>query len=258
MKPLIIRILLAAAVLFFNVSSTPAAEAITSAPHEASSSTVSAGKVATTAPQTTGYYLTSKERVFAAFPAAPRLNSERDHTDLLITLTMQSCRNSDQIEEAKSDAKYGDAIKAIGHIVDPAFETTYPDNSKVAQLLKHAGDDGAIIMRMLKKRNARPRPFIQHSGLVIPLFTVGDFSYPSGHATGSELQARILSELFPDHADELMKKAKLIADSRVVAGVHYESDIEAGSYLGDLIYSALSTNAKFVHDLDAAKAELAR
>ncbi len=61
-----------------------------------------------------------------------------------------------------------------------------------------------MIMHMLKKQNARPRPFVQHPGLVIPLFTVSDFSYPSGHSLGSELQARLLSELFPDHAPALL------------------------------------------------------
>lgn len=253
----IFRILVATAVLFFSVPATPAADTPSSSTSAALSTTARTGKLAANAPQKSGYYLTGKERVFRDFPSAPQRNSDRDHTDLLITLMMQSCRNNDQIEEAKCDAKYGDAIKVLDHSVDPAFETTYPDASEVTQLLNHAGEDGAMIMRMLKKQNARPRPFIQHPGLVLPLFPVSDFSYPSGHASGSELRARILSELFPDHADAVMKKAKLIADSRVVAGVHYESDVEAGSHLGDLIFSSLMANAKFSHDLAAVKAGLA-
>ena len=142
----------------------------------------------------------------------------------------------------------------MDHLADPSFETTYPETSKVAQLLKHAGDDGAMIMFRLKKQNGRLRPFEQHPGLVIPVFTATDFSYPSGHSSGSELQARILSLLFPDHAAALMNKARLIADSRVVAGVHYESDIEAGRQLGDLIFSILQANSKFQRDLETAKA----
>ena len=207
---------------------------------------------------TKGFYLTGNEEAFDRFPAAPKLNSERDHTDLLITLSIQASRNDEQIDEAKEDAKYFDGIKAMDHLVDTDFETDYPETSKVGQLLKHAGDDGASVMFKLKKRNGRLRPFRQHPGLVVPLFTADDFSYPSGHASGSELQARILAELFPDRAALVLNKARLIADSRVVAGVHYESDIEAGRYLGDLIFSLLDSNPRFKHDLDVARRELAK
>jgi len=257
MQSLVVHILSASAVLFVNIAPALASDLARSAP-VISSTAASVAEPAATARQATGYYLTGEERVFTTFPIAPRLNSDRDHMDLLITLTVQSSRNADQVQEAKNDRRYSDAVKALHHIVNPAFETVYPETSEVTRLVKHVNDDGAMIMRALKKKNGRPRPYVQHPGLVIPLFTVVDFSYPSGHALGSELQARLLSELFPDHAPALLEKAKVIAASRVVAGVHYESDIEAGLQLGDLIFCALKENPKFVHDLDAAKAEIGK
>jgi hypothetical protein len=63
------------------------------------------------------------------------------------------------------------------------------------EVLKRADLDASFINSMLKKANSRLRPFVQHPALVQPLFTAGDFSYPSGHASGTELQARILSRL---------------------------------------------------------------
>lgn len=256
MKSVVVRALSAAAVLMLNSLPSLAVDLASGAPVAAPTIAPSA-KPAATARQATGYYLTGKERAFVTFPAAPKMNSDRDHIDLLIVLAAQSSRNADQIQEANNDRSYAEAMKALDHIVDPAFEMLYPETSAVARLIKRANDDGAMIMHMLKKQNARPRPFAQHPGLVIPLFTVSDFSYPSGHSLGSELQARLLSELFPDHAPALLEKAKVIAASRVVAGVHYESDIEAGLHLGDLIFCALKDNPKFARDLAAAKAELA-
>jgi hypothetical protein len=94
--------------------------------------------------------------------------------------------------------------------------------------------DSYFINTMIKDANDRLRPFVQHPILVIPLFTTGDFSYPSGHASGMELQARILAELFPKKREALLQRARQIADGRVVAGVHYASDTEAGLTLGDL------------------------
>lgn len=42
-----------------------------------------------------------------------------------------------------------------------------------------------------------------------------------------------------------MKRVRQIADSRVVAGVHYASDTEAGLALGDLQLAQIETQPRF-------------
>jgi acid phosphatase (class A) len=66
------------------------------------------------------------------------------------------------------------------------------------------------------------------------------------------VQARLLGTLFPEQAEALRNRARQVADSRVVAGVHYTSDTEEGLMLGDLIFTELEANAKFTADLAAA------
>jgi acid phosphatase (class A) len=251
MKTIVQRLFVVSALLLSALFSLPGA-----AWGQAAAPSV-APKASASPAQARGYYLTGGEKPFATFPPAPKLNSEADHTDLLITLAAQGSRNSEQIQEAWADRPYSDAVKALNHIVDPAFETAYPETSAVGLLIKHASDDAGLILHLLKKRNQRPRPFVQHPGLVVPLFTVGDFSYPSGHSGGAELRALLLAELFPNSTAALLEKAKVIASSRVVAGVHYESDIEAGLYVGGLIFAELKENPKFRQDLAAAKAQIA-
>jgi acid phosphatase (class A) len=95
-------------------------------------------------------------------------------------------------------------------------------------------------------------PFVQHPILVTPLFTAGDFSYPSGHSSGTELQARILGKLFPARSEALLTRARQVADGHVVAGVHYVSDMEAGIVLGDLLFTQLENKPEFENDLTAA------
>jgi acid phosphatase (class A) len=175
------------------------------------------------------------------------LGSPIDLSDLSITLTAQAGRTDTQIKEALLDKDY--SIKLVTTVIDPAFDTKYPH---VFQVLTHADSDGKIVKDRLKTANARLRPFVQHPTLVQPVFAATDFSYPSGHSTGSELQARILGTLFPDQADALLKRARQIADSRVVAGVHYASDTEAGVTLGDLVFAQLEANDKFKSDLSSA------
>jgi acid phosphatase (class A) len=67
-----------------------------------------------------------------------------------------------------------------------------------------------------------------------------------------ELQARILAQLFPEKSDALLRRARQIADGRVVAGVHYASDTEAGLALGDLLFTEIEAKTKFRKDLAAA------
>jgi len=196
------------------------------------------------------YYLTGDETVWKEFPAKPALGSAIDEADLLITLSVQVSRTEDQKNEALRDRKY--SIKLITDVIDPDFETKYPNVSKV---LANADIDSYFINTMIKKANARLRPFVQHPTLVTPLFDVGDFSYPSGHATGTQLQARILAKLFPKQEDALLKRARQIADSRVVAGVHYTSDTEAGLALGDLLFAQIDAQPKFQKDLSDAAAK---
>lgn len=197
------------------------------------------------------YYLTGKEVEWVNFPKAPALGSQVDLTDLAIILCIQASRTPEQIAEAKLDSHY--SIKLVTDVIDPAFETTYP---KTYALLEHVNQDEVLIMGMLKKENGRLRPFVQHPTLVIPVVSAKDFSYPSGHSSGSELQARLLAKIFPAKADDLLRRARQIADSRVVAGVHYPSDTEVGQHLGDILLKKLESNPKFQTDLiEAAKAD---
>jgi acid phosphatase (class A) len=194
-------------------------------------------------------YLNSNEDVWKSFPKGPALGSPVDQTDLVVTLSVQASRTQAQVAEARRDQNY--SIKLMTDLIDPSFAAKYPNTF---QVLTDADDDAYVITSMLKGANGRPRPYVQHPLLVLPLFTATDFSYPSGHASGMELQARILGWLFPPWADQLINRARQVADSRVVAGVHYASDTEAGLKLGDLLFDQLQLNPKFMAALAAAVA----
>jgi acid phosphatase (class A) len=83
-------------------------------------------------------------------------------------------------------------------------------------------------------------------------------SYPSGHAITGWAWGLILGELSPPHASGLLEAGREIGDSRVICGVHYESDVEAGRMLGASMVAAEHANAQFRADFAAAKAELAK
>jgi membrane-associated phospholipid phosphatase len=69
-------------------------------------------------------------------------------------------------------------------------------------------------------------------------------SYPSGHSTQSAAAAEVFAYLFPDRADYYHAKADEASWSRVLAGIHYRFDIEAGEALGRAVGAAVVTRAK--------------
>ena len=84
----------------------------------------------------------------------------------------------------------------------------------------------------IKDTFKRSRPYWIHSEVnYIPDTGSADYSFPSGHATGSWRIAIRLSSKFPHLRDGLENIARRISDSRVYSGVHYPSDIKFGKEL---------------------------
>ncbi|HEX5378317.1 MAG TPA: phosphatase PAP2 family protein, partial [Phenylobacterium sp.] len=83
-------------------------------------------------------------------------------------------------------------------------------------------------------------------------------SYPSGHSMVGWSWALVLSELAPDRADGLLAAGRSIGDSRVICGVHYQSDVEAGRTLSAAMVARLHADPQFEADLAQARAELAK
>ena len=102
----------------------------------------------------------------------------------------------------------------------------------------------------------RKRPY-QFSTEVQP---VGDLSespgYPSFTATEATLVGILLGNMVPEKRAEIMRTAWEVGDCRVVLGVHYPSDIEAGRITGFLLAQAMMSSEDFEKEFDPAKSEL--
>jgi len=119
------------------------------------------------------------------------------------------------------------------------------------------------IVELGKNHWKRLRPFQQDKRIQPPLTKqeLADLSknpsYPSGHATAGSLDALVLSELAPDLKDALVARGLQIGDDRVLGGVHFPSDIEAGHKLAQALFDKFKASPDFQADLAKAKAEIA-
>lgn len=82
-------------------------------------------------------------------------------------------------------------------------------------------------------------------------------SYPSGHSAYGWTAALVLARVAPDKAPALLQRAADYADSRVICGMHFPSDVEAGRQLATAVVAQLDVLPEFQRDLEAARAELA-
>ena len=80
-------------------------------------------------------------------------------------------------------------------------------------------------------------------------------SYPSGHTARAWAMALLLVEVNPAAQDALLKYAYEWGQSRVIAGFHWQSDVDASKVLVSGAYPSLHTNETFMADMRKAQAE---
>ena len=104
----------------------------------------------------------------------------------------------------------------------------------VLQML-FAGACGLILYRRLKASTHRQRPYIANSDIQWIVAPLDHFSFPSGHTLHAVAFQVILFNQHPNLAIVVLPFTILVALSRVVLGMHYPSDIIAGSIIGTLL-----------------------
>lgn len=106
----------------------------------------------------------------------------------------------------------------------------------------------------------RPRPFVgNQQDICTPdvrekLQT--SYAYPSGHTTWGWITASILASALPERATQIMQRARVFGESRIVCGVHWKSDVQAGYMNGAALFAALQEQPWFVQKMAAVRAEL--
>lgn len=88
------------------------------------------------------------------------------------------------------------------------------------------------LMGTIKTTTNRRRPYLQYPDLRPCLPFEDSPSFPSGHSTWYRAASELLADLLPERRQRLLAVGHHAGASRVLCGVHFPSDVEAGQRLG--------------------------
>lgn len=113
--------------------------------------------------------------------------------------------------------------------------------------------------RVTKKHYMRRRPFDRfNEPTLVPKdeeLLRKNGSYPSGHTILAWSMAMLLVEINPSAQDALLKYAYEWGQSRVIAGFHWQSDVDASKVLVSGAFASLHNDETFLADMKKARAE---
>lgn len=133
-----------------------------------------------------------------------------------------------------------------------------------ARVLARVVTDIADAYDPAKEHFGRMRPFQVDTALMPCIATdaamlarlANSRSYPSGHAGFGWAWGLLLAEMVPERADAILARGYDYGWSRVVCGVHFPSDVDAGRAVAAAVVARLQTDTDFARDFAIARAEL--
>jgi acid phosphatase (class A) len=183
----------------------------------------------------------------------PAADSPQTTTELEEIAQIQHQATPQALLAAKADAE--ESIFQLADLLGPRFTSgNLPITTKFFSRL---GEDADYIVSPAKEAWKRPRPFrlsaeIKPCVWLLPISS----AYPSGHATFGYVSAIVLANMLPEKKAEIFDRALQYGHNRVVCGVHFPSDVEAGKIAGTVIAAFVLQNPAFQEDYAKARAEV--
>ena len=200
-------------------------------------------------------------KALALLPKPPAEGSAVQAADLAVYTATRALRGTPRWDQATQDAnlKFPKAASTYACTLDlPISQEQTPH---LNMLLRRTLLDAGLSTYAAKDSYNRKRPFVVKGDTTCtpaeePTLTK-DGSYPSGHAALSWAWALVLSEVAPERTNALLARGFAFGQSRVICGVHWQSDVDAGRLMGSATVAVLHTDPTFTAQLAAAKAEVA-
>ena len=172
-----------------------------------------------------------------------------------------------QRKTLRGEQAFQDAILDVDHILanfSPCMGMVLSRRTtpEMAHLLMGilGSEDGATDDAKKHYKRIRPFELFEEASLTPDdeQYLRGNGSYPSGHTCFGWAVALVLTEINPARQNEILRYGLEFGQSRVICGVHFQSDVDAGRVMGAALVARLHADPDFMAALDKAKKEFAR
>lgn len=197
------------------------------------------------------YPLAQRVDLASLLPPPPTAGSDADRADLAAVLALQRSRSQAQLDLAKADTEA--SVFRFADAAGKDFDAARLPHT--ALLFERMTRSIGAVVGPVKDHWNRPRPFLA-SDDVHPTSRPDGSAYPSGHAVLARLYAIVLADLLPQKRREIFARGDQFAQGRLVNGVHYPTDVEAGLIAATVIAAELRQQQAFRDDLARAREEL--
>ena len=194
-------------------------------------------------------------------PAPPDSSSLRFVNDWHQYIWGKSMRSTRRGVLARQDAEYSIAYTMRTFSESMGIDMSEKQTPELYRLLLFSIRTAEMATWKAKDHYMRKRPYMQfNEGTLVPndeeeLRTNG--SYPSGHTNLGWAAALILAEVNPTRQDMILQRGFEYGQSRVIAGFHYQSDVDAGRLTASAAVARLHADAAFCRQMEKAKEEFA-
>lgn len=166
-------------------------------------------------------------------PAPPADDSIVGRAELETLLQVQADRTTNEVQRAKRVASQTVSSFARPVLGEWFQLRDFPRTKAIFDEIER--ERRAVVDDQVKRHWKRTRPYLRSPEVHPVVDRPDNTSYPSGHASAAALWGTILAAAFPERAPEFERQIHEVMWCRVLAGVHYPSDTEAGDLLGEAI-----------------------
>lgn len=207
-------------------------------------------------------YLTTEQlpNLIKCLPAPPTFDSPEFAYDIVrYEWGKQQRKDPERAAIAKGDAIWYSLDSLFHQFAVPfGLEVTPKGTPEIYKLLTmsvHTIDQMRVAPKAYYKRQ---RPFERFDD---PMLTGeedalrGEGSYPSGHALRGQTCALVMAQIAPENADTIFYRAYIYAQSRVIAGAHWQTDVDASRNGATIGFCVLQNCPAFIEQMKKAKDE---
>jgi acid phosphatase (class A) len=185
-------------------------------------------------------------------PSPPKHLSDEEKKEILEILKYQRTRSSAMILSAVADQDI--SVFCFTAVIGDQFnEKKLP---LTAAFFQRIIDNEKCLILPVKEFWKRERPFAIDERIIPCIRIPRNLSYPSEHAVAGHLMAIVLARMIPENEEAIIRRGQEFAENRIIGGVHFRSDIEAGKQAAGFIAAELFKNDVFIKDFLRAKMEV--